>query len=111
MKIKAPANGSAYRVAGTISTTRERTVAALRQSILDLHFEPGQRLIERELCEMTGVSRTSLREAIRYLEAEGLVQTIPNRGMVVATVTLEDARQIYQLRGAIEALACRLFAE
>jgi DNA-binding GntR family transcriptional regulator len=102
---------SAYRVAGTTTTTREKTVAALRQAILDQHFKPGDRLVERELCDLTGVSRTSLREALRLLEAEGLVQNIPHKGTVVATVTLDDARQIYQLRGAIEGLVGRLFAE
>jgi DNA-binding GntR family transcriptional regulator len=102
---------SAYRVVGTTTSTRERTVAVLRQAILDLHFKPGDRLVERELCEMTGVSRTSLREALRHLVAEGLVQTIPHKGTVVATVTLQDAKQIYQVRGAIEALAVRLFVE
>ena len=102
---------SAYRVAGTTTTTREKTVAALRQAILDQHFKPGDRLVERELCDLTGVSRTSLREALRLLEAEGLVQNIPHKGTVVAAVTLDDARQIYQLRGAIEGLVGRLFAE
>lgn len=102
---------SAYRVAGTTSTTRARTIAALRKAILDQHFKPGDRLVERELCDLTGVSRTSLREALRHLEAEGLVQNIPHKGTVVATVTVDDARQIYQLRGAVEGLVGRLFAE
>lgn len=102
---------NAYRVAGTTTTTRERTIAALRKAILDQHFKPGDRLVERELCDLTGVSRTSLREALRHLEAEGLVQNIPHKGTVVATVTVEDARQIYQLRGAVEGLVGRLFAE
>ncbi len=107
----ATAGASPYRVAGTTSTTRERTVAALRQAILDLHFKPGQRLIERELCELTGVSRTSLREALRDLAAEGLIQNVPHRGTVVATVSLEEARQIYEVRAAIEGMAARLFTE
>jgi len=102
---------NAYRVAGTTTTTRERTIDALRKAILDQHFKPGDRLVERELCDLTGVSRTSLREALRHLEAEGLVQNIPHRGTVVATVTEDDARKIYQLRGAIEGLVGRLFAE
>jgi DNA-binding GntR family transcriptional regulator len=102
---------SAYRVVGTTTTTRERTIAALRKAILDQHFKPGDRLVERELCDLTGVSRTSLREALRHLEAEGLVQNIPHKGTVVAMVTADDARQIYQLRGAIEGLVGRLFAE
>ena len=60
---------------------------------------------------MTGVSRTSVREALRELAAEGLVTAIPNKGTVVASVSAEEARQIYQVREALEALAGRLFVQ
>jgi GntR family transcriptional regulator, trigonelline degradation regulator len=90
---------------------REQVLAALRTAILEFQFQPGQRLVERELCEMTGVSRTSVREALRHLESEGLVENIPNRGPIVAVVTPDKARYIYELRGALEALAAGLFAE
>jgi DNA-binding GntR family transcriptional regulator len=60
---------------------------------------------------MIGVSRTSMREALRHLAAEGLIQTTPHKGNVVATVTVEDVQQIYQVRGVIEPLAARLFTE
>jgi DNA-binding GntR family transcriptional regulator len=92
-------------------TLRDQVLEKLRGAILDFRFRPGQRLIERELCDRMGVSRTSVREALRHLEAEGLVRTIPNRGPVVAAVTADEARQLYEVRGALEAIAGRLFAE
>ena len=59
---------------------RDQVLEVLRKAILDLRFKPGDRLIERELCEMVGVSRTSIREALRHLESEGLVTNKPNVG-------------------------------
>ncbi len=88
---------------------RAQVLDNLRQAIIERRLAPGQRLIERELVEMTGVSRTSIREALRELAAEGLVTTIPNRGTVVARVSAAEARQLYEVRSALEALAGRLF--
>ncbi|MFX7764224.1 GntR family transcriptional regulator, partial [Acinetobacter baumannii] len=62
---------------------------------------------ERELCEQTGVGRTSIREALRQLEAEGLVTTIPHRGPVVSTITADEAAQLYDLRALLEGYAGR----
>ena len=101
----------ALRVSRTRETLREKTVVRLRESILNQFFEPGERLIERELCELTGVSRTSVREALRQLESEGLIETIPNRGPVVTSLSLDDAMHIYEVREALEGLAARLFVE
>jgi len=83
----------------------------LRQAILNLVLKPGERLIERELCEMTGVSRTSLREGLRELESEGLVKNIPYKGLVVATVDVQEARNIYDVRSQLEGLLGRYSAE
>src|SRR5690348_16472316 len=99
------------RVERAPAPIRSRVLDNLRQAILDHKLAPGQRLIERELVELTGVSRTSIREALRELAAEGLVTTIPNKGTIVAQVTAEEARQLYQVRSALEALAGRLFVE
>jgi DNA-binding GntR family transcriptional regulator len=99
------------RIKRQTTTLRQQVLEALRNAILDFQFKPGDRLVERELCAMTGVSRTSVREALRHLESEGLVENGANRGPTVATVTLEDARQIYEVRSALEALAGALFAE
>lgn len=78
---------------------------AVRQAILDLRFRPGERLIERALCTELGVSRTVVREVLRFLEAEGLIEISPNRGPVVATIKPADVEQIYELRSVLEGLA------
>ena len=109
MRPRPSRDASALRVSRTRETLREKTVERLRESILNQFFAPGERLIERELCELTGVSRTSVREALRQLESEGLIETIPNRGPVVTSLSFEDAMQIYEVREALEGLAARLF--
>ena len=92
-------------------TLRERTVEVLRRAILDFHFRPGERLIERELCNLTGVSRTSVREALRQLDTEGLVTITPHVGPTVSLVTIDEAREIYEVRAALEPLAVGLCVE
>jgi len=104
-------NTSELAVPRDVPTLRELTTAKLRDAILSLHFKPDQHLVERELCEQTGVSRTSVREALRQLEAEGLVERRGNRGLFVASVSAEEARQIYEVRAALEPEMARLFAE
>ncbi len=90
---------------------RQQTVAHLRSAITEGQFKAGERLTEARLCELIGVSRTSIREALRQLETEGLIKVIPNRGPVVATLSYEEAKDIYQVREVMESLACRNFAE
>jgi DNA-binding GntR family transcriptional regulator len=99
------------KVERTPSPVRAQVVDNLRQAIIDRKLAPGQRLIERELIELTGVSRTSVREALRELAAEGLVRVVPNQGMIVNALSVEEARQLYQIRSALEGLAGRLFVE
>lgn len=70
----------------------------LRSGILSGRYEPGARLGEVEASESLGVSRTPVREALRRLSVEGLVELLPNRGARVATWTLEDIQEIYELR-------------
>jgi DNA-binding GntR family transcriptional regulator len=88
---------------------RREIEARLRSAITQGRFPTGERLIERELCEMFGVSRPSLREALRQLEAEELVTLRPNRGPVVAEITIAEASEIYEIRATLEGLATRLF--
>lgn len=83
----------------------------LRTAIVEGRFKPGDRLIEREMCQLLGVSRASLREALRQLEAEELVRILPHRGPIVSEITVEEAQQLYDVRALLEGLAARRFAE
>src|SRR5215468_5415504 len=90
-----------------VPTVRSMVTQKLREAIMSGSLKPGQRLVERELCEMTGVSRPSIREALRLLEADGLVNTVPHRGPMVSTISLEEARQLYAARAVLEGFAGR----
>ena len=102
---------SALRIDRTSKTLRELAVERLRDAILDGQFRPGERLVERVLCERLGVSRTVVREALRHLETEGLVDVIPQQGPAVARLDGQQAVQIYEIRAMLEALAARAAAE
>jgi DNA-binding GntR family transcriptional regulator len=99
------------KVAAVAAPIRQQVISAFRSAIIGGRFQPGERLIEKELCELTGSSRTSVREALRQLEAEGLVEMVPNKGPIVAAISPEQARSVYQVRGALEGLAGALFAK
>jgi DNA-binding GntR family transcriptional regulator len=97
------------RVGRVAAPLREQVLELLRGAILDFRLKPGQRLIERELIDQIGVSRTTIREVLRELAAEGLVATIPQKGAVVVVPSAEEAAEIYEVRGALESLAARRF--
>jgi DNA-binding GntR family transcriptional regulator len=90
---------------------RDHALDKLRRGIETGLFPPGHRLVERELCEALGVSRTSVREALRQLQAENLIEVGPRRHISVAVVTRQDADDIYMLREVIESRAVRLLVE
>ncbi|MCK0126142.1 GntR family transcriptional regulator [Gelidibacter sp. F2691] len=92
------------------ATLRDMVQDRMRDAIIEGHFKPGERLVERPLCEQLGVSRTVIRETIRYLEAEGLVEILPGRGPIVAEMTWDDAKQIYEIRRMLETAAARTCA-
>jgi len=102
---------TSLRVEKDTPTLRELTTRKLREAILNLRFQPGEHLVERTLCDQTGVSRSCLREALRHLESEGLVERLGGRGLFVASITPDEARQIYEVRAALEPEIGRLFAE
>ena len=77
----------------------------LRESILANEFKPGDRLVELQLSELLETSRTPIREAIRRLEHDGLVERLPQGGVRVKPVTMESVRQVYGLRGVLESYA------
>src|SRR5262245_9679086 len=85
---------------------RKQAEEGLRKAILSGQYDAGERLKERQLMESLGVSRTLLREALRQIEAEGLVTLVPNRGPVVSVLSYEDAEEIYEVRGILESQAC-----
>jgi DNA-binding GntR family transcriptional regulator len=93
------------------TTLRELVVAKLRTAIMEAHFPPGERLVERRLCALLGVSRTLVREALRQLEAEGWIDNVAYRGPTVTRITAEEAQNIYDVRIALEGRAAQLFAE
>lgn len=94
----------------TLPGRREQVAERLRMAIATGRFPPGARLIERELCEMMGVSRTSLREALRELQVDGLIVLQPNKGLSVSIVSPALAQSIYEVRATLEGMAARLFA-
>ena len=95
----------------TAAPLRRQVCDALREAIVSGRLEPGARLTERELIAMTSVSRTVIREALRQLETEGLVDIIPNKGPIVRQLTADEARDLYRIRAVLEGLAARLFVE
>ena len=90
-------------------TLREIVLDKLRNAIMNFQLLPGDRLVERDLCDRLGVSRTSVREALRHLESEGLVEFADAKGPRVAIITLEDACDIYELRCVLEGMIVQLF--
>ena len=89
------------------ATLRDLVQERLREAIIEGNFQPGQRLVERPLCDQLGVSRTVIRETMRYLEAEGLVEILPGKGPIVAKISREDARQIFDIRRMLETSAAQ----
>ena len=89
---------------------RQQVEDQLRGAIISGAFAPGSHLSDRALCEQFGVSRSIIREAVRLMEAEGLVTVVPYRGPFVAFLSAAEAAQVYEVRGALEALAGEGFA-
>lgn len=102
------AKSAVSRVAAPL---RQQVIDALRSAILDFQLKPGQRLVERELIEQLGVSRTTVREALRELTSEGLVTIIPQRGAVVTTISLSEAEDLYAIRELLESLLVQRFVD
>ncbi len=90
---------------------REIVLDSLREAIISGLLKPGERLMEAQVAEDMGVSRTPVREAIRKLELEGFVVMIPRKGAYVAGISLKDITEVFEIRAALEALAAGLAAE
>lgn len=99
------------RLAREETSLRSLLVNRLRDLILDGDLTPGQKLVERDLTEAFGVSRSLLREALQQLQAEGLIVNVLHRGPSVAVITEPEAREIYAVRALLESRAGRDFVE
>jgi DNA-binding GntR family transcriptional regulator len=87
---------------------RELVFESLREAIINRQLEPGERMMEIQLAEEMGVSRTPVREAIRKLELEGLVVMVPRKGAYVAGLSLKEVADVFEIRRALEGLAAEL---
>jgi len=83
----------------------------MRDFIIEGHLPPGARILERQLCQTLGVSRTPLREALKVLAAEGLIELLPNRGARVRELTEKDIREIFDVVAGLEFVAGRAACE
>lgn len=90
---------------------RELVFEALREAIINGKLRPGERMMEIQLAEEMGVSRTPIREAIRKLELEGLVLMIPRKGAYVSGLSIREIADVFEIRRALEGLAAELAAE
>ena len=90
------------------STLRGEVANLLRKRILDGDIPSGERLIETEIAEQLGVSRMPVREALRMLESEGLIKSVPRKGLIVSEYTEEDIREYYTIREALEVCAVKI---
>jgi len=93
------------------SSIRKQVTDRIREAIVEMRLRPGDRLIERELVDWSGVSRATVREAIRELEALRLVEISPRRGAVVASPTVKEATELYEIRAQLEGIVGRQCAE
>lgn len=81
----------------------------LKQEILDLRLKPGQMISENDVCDRFGVSRTPVREALRLLQEQGFVETVPYRGTYVTLLSLDNIKQMIYMRVAVETMVLRDF--
>jgi DNA-binding GntR family transcriptional regulator len=90
---------------------QERTYQSLRAALLDGQYLPGERIYEAEVAHALGVSRNPVREAVRRLQQDGLLDVRPHNGIFVASIPAEEIEDVYRIRAALEATAAALSAE
>lgn len=100
-----------FKIERQAAPLRRQVVDGLRSAIISGRMAPAQRLTEPELTQMMGVSRTVIREALRQLESEGLIELIPNKGPVVRELSIDESKDLYDIRAVLEGHATRLFVE
>jgi DNA-binding GntR family transcriptional regulator len=107
----APERLAALRPAGGHRTLAERAYATLHEAIVTGVLSPGERLPIEDLAEVLDMSPMPIREALRLLDSVGLVENVPHRGARVTELSIEDLREVYEARLALETLAIRHAAE
>jgi DNA-binding GntR family transcriptional regulator len=101
----------ASTIGGDHLPLRDKVAAELRRRIIECDYPPGHRLTEGRLADDFGVSRNPVREAMRVLESEGFLVTVPRRGAVVASISAKDVNDIFEIRFSLEVLTARLAAQ
>jgi len=109
MKTPSAAGAWLTRLKPQPAPLRGQIIVSLRKAIELGVLVPGTRLVEKELCAQLGVSRTSLREALRELQARGVLEQSRSRGLAVSAISREDAKNVYHIRAALEALIVEQF--
>jgi DNA-binding GntR family transcriptional regulator len=89
----------------------QKVYRVLKTEIVKGFLEPGTKLLEDKIATQMGVSRTPIREAIQKLAAEGLIKIAPNQTLIVTEISLEDIKEVLQIRGVLEGLAARIAAK
>lgn len=97
--------------ADDLLSIRERAYRYLKNLILEGHYKPGDRLIERELASQLNISRTPIREALFRLESQGFVKTVPRKGVIVTNISAEEVIEVFNILSALEVLAAKLAAQ
>lgn len=92
---------------GSPDQVSDLVLETLRKAIVDLSLPPGERLVEREIAQQMGVSRTPVREALHHLESLGLVEHLPRKGCVVRDIDPGELEEVFSIREALEILALR----
>jgi DNA-binding GntR family transcriptional regulator len=90
---------------------KEKVYSIIKKRILHFELKPGEKILETEIADDLGVSRTPIREALNKLEQEGLIKTLPNKGYFVSDVTATEIEELYEIREALEVLAIRAAAK
>jgi DNA-binding GntR family transcriptional regulator len=101
----------AENVKSIAATLHGEILSRLRDFIVEGNLTEGTRIPERQLCEMFGISRTPLREALKVLASEGLIDLLPNRGARVRELGPQELAELFDLMGGLESLAGRLACE
>lgn len=92
----------------SFKTVRDAVFETIKKNILSGYFKPGERIVESQLSERMNVSRTPIREALRRLEVENLVENLPRKGVIVSSLKESQIVEIFHIRGALEGLASSL---